>query len=169
MKYSSHCHSLEVKRRYRRHRGARLKVRKLFFLMRFVIYKDIIVSGFCKGIFYIWNAVSHYVCMFYLFICRMWPIKNTLPYIRHFKVSQNSNTVILLKGTKLTWGIPIKSKHLKLLAAHGTKAWFSTCLRLAKLHWPDCPLLCIYCRLFMPVQNWFQILNPEELVLHSQV
>lgn len=50
-KYSSHCQSVEVKERYIGYGEARLKARKLFLLMRFVIYKGIIISVFCKGTF----------------------------------------------------------------------------------------------------------------------
>ena len=50
-KYSSHYQSIVVKDRYIGHGEARLKAQKLFLLMRFVIYKGIIISVFCKGTF----------------------------------------------------------------------------------------------------------------------
>jgi len=48
-KYSSHCQSFEVKERHVGYGEARLKAGRLFLLMRFVIYKGIIISAFYKG------------------------------------------------------------------------------------------------------------------------
>lgn len=47
-KYSSRCQNVEVKERYAGYGEARLKARRLFLLMRFVIYKGVIISVFCK-------------------------------------------------------------------------------------------------------------------------
>lgn len=126
--------------------------------MRFVIYKGIIISVFCKGTF-----MSGALCeMPFSVFCRMWPFREMQPRTWGFEAAQTRHT-LQQRWQELGWwwGLPAGVGHkeqLALLTSGGGNpvwAWASIALSLHAFFtvFPKC-FLTGFCFLLSDVNNW---------------